>query len=444
MTIPQEIQSRLVMYVIDTDCMRRVKEIGKLIGGELDRISDALLDKLIMMPHMRDAITHERLRMKQLQVAAMRELLSGEYTAEWLQSMRTRNALEIQYKIDQRSRIVLASWMMREAITKLAKRYRWSAVKALACVDSLQRVTMFELAIVVTQHGEAQVNAALARGQRIDTTLGSFEATFGELRAATQGESQTLLSLSNQLGTLATDAATQSENAQGAVRSTLESVSTTASACEELGASIREIRSQVATGSQMVEKAVANLDRTNAVIEALTKSVDTIGSVVNLISEIASQTNLLALNAAIESARAGDAGKGFGVVATEVKSLAMQTSRATEQIAQQVALVKDATQQSVSEIRTVGETISTLSQVTDFISSAMEQQVSATNEIGQGASEAARNAETVRQSLAQLSKAIVRTDEAARDVSRSADTLSERSRTFDGAVGNFVADIRAA
>lgn len=77
MTIPQEIQSRLIMYVIDADCMRRVKEIGELIGGELDRISDALLDKLIMMPHMRDAITHERPRMKQLQVAAMRELLKG-------------------------------------------------------------------------------------------------------------------------------------------------------------------------------------------------------------------------------------------------------------------------------------------------------------------------------------------------------------------------------
>ena len=101
----------------------------------------------------------------------------------------------------------------------------------------------------------------------------------------------------------------------------------------ELSASIAEISQQLMRATDVVRAAVERGRATNAQIAGLADAAQKIGDVVKLIRDIAGQTNLLALNATIEAARAGEAGRGFAVVASEVKSLAVQTAKATEEIA---------------------------------------------------------------------------------------------------------------
>jgi len=113
--------------------------------------------------------------------------------------------------------------------------------------------------------------------------------------------------------------------------------------------------------SQAVTAAVTKAADAARTIAALDTASEQIGAVVKLITGIASQTNLLALNATIEAARAGDAGRGFAVVANEVKELANETSRATDEIAQQVEGIRRQTGEAVHSIREIEVTVQALS-----------------------------------------------------------------------------------
>ncbi len=159
----------------------------------------------------------------------------------------------------------------------------------------------------------------------------------------------------------------------------LQGVST---ATEEMVSSIGEIANNTEIASSMTKDAVAQIEKTEEVIQNLQKSSDQIGDILKMVTEIASQTNLLALNATIEAARAGEAGKGFAVVASEVKELASRTSEATDEINTIIAAIQSEASSALTAITSAISTVRKVDQSTSSISVAIEQQSAVTNEIG--------------------------------------------------------------
>ena len=125
---------------------------------------------------------------------------------------------------------------------------------------------------------------------------------------------------------------------------------------------------------------------------------------ISLIQDIAEQTNLLALNATIEAARAGEAGKGFAVVASEVKSLASQTAHATEEISGQIAAIQAATGNAVEAIGRITKTTDEINSITASVAASVEQQGAATQEISRGAQEAASNVQETVETIHRVSE----------------------------------------
>ncbi|MCF8479392.1 MAG: PAS domain-containing protein [Rhodospirillum sp.] len=161
------------------------------------------------------------------------------------------------------------------------------------------------------------------------------------------------------------------------------SAGTVATAAAQLSASIGGISEQVEKTAVRSLEAAKAVSATETTMTELSSVTEKIGSVVKLISDIASQTNLLALNATIEAARAGEEGKGFAVVANEVKVLAKQTADATGDITQQIETIQGTTRQAADAIGNVGELIQQLQDISAQVSSSVAQQNDATREIAQ-------------------------------------------------------------
>ncbi len=290
----------------------------------------------------------------------------------------------------------------------------------------------------------AEEQKRVDRARKVDELTKAFDGSVIRLLEKVDSSVSHLNEASESLASASQQTNAQSAAVSSASEEASANVQTVAAATEELHASISEIGRQVQKSSDIASHAVRQARDTNATMENLSTSAARIGEVVKLITDVAEQTNLLALNATIEAARAGDAGKGFAVVAHEVKNLANQTSRATDEIASQIAAVQRETEQAVAAIRTVAETIEEIDNIASSIASAVEEQNAATQEITRNVGEAAQGTEEVNRNISGVSEAAHHTDEAAHKVAGSARELQDEADTLRASVESFLRDIRAA
>jgi methyl-accepting chemotaxis protein len=226
-----------------------------------------------------------------------------------------------------------------------------------------------------------------------------------------------------------------SERAEGAVRASNEAsvnVEKAALAADELSSSITEISRQLGQTNNLVGAAVSEAGATNVQVGGLVYAAQKIGNVVKLIQDVAKQTNLLALNATIEAARAGEAGRGFAVVASEVKSLAVQTAKATEEIAGQIAAVQASAGASVEAIRRISDRMQEIKQFTAAVGASVQQQDAATGEISHNVASAARETKEIVSVFYEVASAATETRGSAEtmlDTSKAVETAATDLRT---------------
>ncbi|MBI5321624.1 HAMP domain-containing methyl-accepting chemotaxis protein [Bradyrhizobium sp.] len=291
---------------------------------------------------------------------------------------------------------------------------------------------------------QAEQEGQLARAGRIQASVRNFEKVVAEALGDVASYTAELESTSTSMADTAKEASERSGAVATATEQATRNVQTVSSAAEELSSSIAEINSQVGRSATAASEGAAQANDTNAQIIQLKESVQKIDSVAHLINEIASQTNLLALNATIEAARAGEAGRGFAVVASEVKALAMQTTKATDEIGAQIRAIHERTDQSVGSIGTVTETIVRVSEIVSTIASAVEQQGAATREIADSSSHAARGTAEVLSNIQGVREASERTGEAASQVLRVARELGRNGETLRSRIDEFMKEVSAA
>jgi methyl-accepting chemotaxis protein len=286
--------------------------------------------------------------------------------------------------------------------------------------------------------------ASAARRQELIGFADNFEAAVGAIVGSVSSSAVQLEAAAGTLTRTAETTESLSGEVAGASEEASANMQSVVAATEELSASVDEIRRQVRESNRIAEGAVAQAERTDEQIGRLSRAAGQIGDVVKLITAIAEQTNLLALNATIEAARAGEAGRGFAVVASEVKSLATQTAKATDEISSHIVGMQEATQESVAAIKEIGNTIGQISTIASTITTAIEQQSAATQEIAHSIQNVAAGTQQVAGNITQVNRGATETGEASSEVLNSARNLSAESTRLREELDRFMATIRAA
>lgn len=272
----------------------------------------------------------------------------------------------------------------------------------------------------------------------------AFEANVNDVVSAVSSAAEHMVGLAQMLSEAAGRAGERSTAVAAASEEASTNVETVAAASEEMTNSIAEVSQRIGDTANMTEEAARGAEHTTATVAELSTSAQTIGDVISMISDIAEQTNLLALNATIEAARAGEAGKGFAVVASEVKSLANQTAKATEEISAQITGMQDNTNAVVDSIDKIGTMIQDLNGTSSSIAAAVEEQHSATEEIARNTQQAADGTREVSSNITEVSTAVQETGEAANEVLTVSSQLASEAERLRGSVADFLSNVRAA
>jgi NO-binding membrane sensor protein with MHYT domain/methyl-accepting chemotaxis protein len=278
------------------------------------------------------------------------------------------------------------------------------------------------------------ISAQESRRAMIDAAISAFRERVEDVLKVVSDSAGTMKSTAATLFESSEQASQRAISAVQAANDASANVKSSASAAEEMSGSIGEISQQIGRTADVVRAAAEEAQSTNAQIASLAEAAQKIGDVVKLIRNIAGQTNLLALNATIEAARAGEAGRGFAVVAGEVKSLAVQTAKATEDIAKQILAVQASTTHAVEAIGKFSERMREINAYASAVVTSIGQQNAATDEISRNVASAACGTGMVVTVLNEVAGAATATRS-------SAETVLDAAQSVETAVGKLRGEV---
>ncbi len=276
-------------------------------------------------------------------------------------------------------------------------------------------------------------NLILEFRQNIQTKISSLSGVTGQIT-----------SVSEILSKIAKTSSKQASEASLASDEAASNVNIVASATEGLSESIQEISLQTSQTTEIVNNATIVATESDKKITGLSSMAQNISEVVSLIQGIAEQTNLLALNATIEAARAGEFGKGFAVVASEVKELATQTGKATEEISLQISNIQNETNDTVTAIKKIVETMTKIDESTTAIAAAVEEQGASTGAISQNANNAALSTKIVSDNITGAATAADDTEDTVKKMTDASQLLTNFTNELNQEINEFLTKVAAA